>query len=138
RGEAETASRMKSGLFHLLSHELRTPVAALVGFSSLLESALAPSLHSVETEHLNHIVAAAGRLNAIIGDVLLYSRTLAGPSRLDIVECRVAELIDDAATALMGKAQEKRILLAIAPALVDVRVACDTALIHRGLCKLID
>src|SRR5205823_10163049 len=105
QGEAEAASRMKNGLFHLLSHELRTPVAALVGFSNLLESALTPSLHSVETEHLTHIAAAAGRLNAIIGDVLLYSKTLAGPSKLDIVECRVAELIDDAVTALKGKAQ---------------------------------
>jgi CheY-like chemotaxis protein len=40
QAEAEAASRMKNGLFHLLSHELRTPVSVLVGFAGLLESTL--------------------------------------------------------------------------------------------------
>jgi two-component system, sensor histidine kinase and response regulator len=138
QAEAEAASRMKNGLFHLLSHELRTPVSVLVGFAGLLESTLGRPHDVEQTDHLNHIVEAAQRLNAIIGDILLYSKTLSGPSKLDINEWSAIELIEDAVTALKGKAHEKRISLSIRVPFDDLTVACDAKLAHRALSKLLD
>jgi signal transduction histidine kinase len=137
QAEAEAASRMKNGLFHMLSHELRTPVATLVGFASLLEAALKPGPGSEQADHLNHIVEAAHRLNAIIGDILLYSKTLAGPSKLDIADWRAVELIEDAITALKGNAAEKRVALSSRVPFDDLTVACDAKLVHRALSKLV-
>jgi signal transduction histidine kinase len=138
QAEAEATSRMKNGLFHMLSHELRTPVSALVGFAGILESALKDGVDSEHTDHLNHIVAAAQRLNAIIGDILLYSKTLAGPSNLDIIDCRAVELVEDVTKALRAKAREKRISFSIRVPFDDLTVACDSKLVHRALCKLLD
>lgn len=136
--EAEAASRMKNGLFHMLSHELRTPVSALVGFADLLDSTVSRDNRPEALDHLSHIVGAAHRLNAIIGDILLYSKTLAGPSQLDIAEIRAVDLVDDAVTALKGKAQEKRIPLSTRVPFDDLKVTCDGKLVHRALAKLID
>ena len=70
-----------------------------------MSSSLKIEAHREESEHLNHIVEAAQRLNAIIGDILLYSKTLSGPSQLDIGDHLAAELVEDAVTALKAKAQ---------------------------------
>jgi signal transduction histidine kinase len=136
--EAEAASRMKTGLFHMLSHELRTPISTLVGFAGLLSASPAQAQGLDQSDHLNHIVEAAQRLNGLIGDILLYSKTLAGPSTLGFVDCTAAELIDDALTGMKAKAKLKRITLSTSISVNDLTLACDPKLLQRAISKLVD
>ncbi len=138
QAEAEAASRMKTGLFHMLSHELRTPISTLVGFAGLLSASPAQAQDPDQCDHLNHIVEAAQRLNALIGDILLYSKTLASPATAGFVDYPAAELIDDALTGMKSKAKQKRITLATSISANDLTLPCDPKLLRRAISKLVD
>ena len=113
RRTAELHSRAKSDLLATLSHEVRTPIQAIVGFAELLGTMeLDPSRRA---QALGHIDAAAGHVMALLTDVLDLSRLEAGalplvPTPLTLTDVvaevlgilsptahrRGAELVDDA------------------------------------------
>lgn len=136
--QAEMESRLKNGLFLLLSHELKTPLASLVGFAGVLSTALEGRLSDEEVEQLGHLSDAARRLNAIVADILLYSRTLSGKAQLDIAECRPADILDDALSGIKRAARQRRIALDVRHPEDEETVACDAMLVQRALNKLID
>ena len=77
---AEAANRAKSMSLANISHEMRTPLTAIMGFSQLLESSCADPL---EKERLRKIRTAGGHLLAVINDVLDISKIEAGKFTLD-------------------------------------------------------
>ena len=94
QAEAIVASRMKNGLFHVLSHELKTPLTALIGLTEVLHESLRDRLQPVEGEDFGHILVAARRLSGIVSDTLLISKALGGPQHLDLTSCRLSELLE--------------------------------------------
>src|SRR5438132_11491231 len=58
-----------------ISHDLRTPLRAMQGFSSMLLQSAASRLSEEELDYLRRIVASSSRLDQLIRDVLRYSRT---------------------------------------------------------------
>ena len=113
RRTAELHSRAKSDLLAALSHEVRTPIQAIVGFAELLGTMELDSAR--RSEALGHIDAAAGHVMALLTDVLDLSRLEAGalplvPTPLTLTDVvaevlgilsptahrRGAELVDDA------------------------------------------
>ena len=135
---AEAASNMKNGLFLMLSNELKHPVTSLAGFANTLASALKHRVEAIEADHLLQMVDAAKNLNAIISDLLLYSRTLGGSDRLEPELTLPSSLISDAAAVMRGKAREKNVILNCRNAFDENPVNCDGKLIQRALLKLID
>ena len=76
------ASKMKNGLFRILSHELKTPLVALIGLTDVLAEALKDKVEAIEAEQLGHIVGASQRLNRLISDILVLSKSFSGASSL--------------------------------------------------------
>jgi signal transduction histidine kinase len=58
-----------------ISHDMRTPLRAMQGFSSMLLNSCANRLSEEELDYLRRIVASSSRLDQLIRDVLRYSRT---------------------------------------------------------------
>ncbi|CAN5203727.1 HAMP domain-containing sensor histidine kinase [soil metagenome] len=135
---AESASRLKTSLFHVLSHELRTPIASLIGFTDLLTRSLAYTLDKRDAEHLSHVAEAAQRLNVIVSDILIYSRALGGRSQLEIHDCDITELAEQAVFGHQAAALAKRVTLDLRVELKKFEAACDSKLIRRALSNLID
>jgi two-component system cell cycle sensor histidine kinase PleC len=136
--EAEQASRLKNGLFILLSHELKTPLTSLIGFTDVLVTSLQGRLSEEEARQFAHIDDAARRLNSIVGDILLYSRSLSGAAQLDIGHCAVADIIDDALSGVKRAVRDKAIDLCVRTPPSDAMVSCDAKLVQRAFHKLID
>ena len=136
--EALAASRMKNGLFQMLSHELKTPLAALIGLTDVLSDALRNRIDRTQSEHLDHVVGAAGRLNLIINDILTLSRALAGPSRLQFLECPMREIVDDSIVGLKAKAKARDVSLVTRQPADGLTCVCDPKLLRQALYKLID
>ena len=136
--EAVTASKMKNGLFHVLSHELKTPLTALIGLTGVLSEALQAKVDPAQAEQLQHVVGAAQRLNAIISDILILSKALSGPSRQQIVSCPVRDLIDDSLVGLKVKARERNINIVTRQPDENLHAAGDQRLLRQALQKLID
>ncbi len=77
----ETALALKQTVADLeafsysISHDMRTPLRAMQGFSSMLLQSCADRLTQEELDYLRRIVASSSRLDQLIRDVLRYSRT---------------------------------------------------------------
>ncbi len=68
--QATMANEAKSNFLARISHELKTPLNAILGFSEVLQQ---DGLDSVQIEYLNHIHKAGMDLDRLISDILLYS-----------------------------------------------------------------
>lgn len=95
-------SRYKSEFLSNMSHELRSPLTAILGFTEVLRDELYGPLNGKQKEHLGHIWQAGRHLLDVIDDVLELSRIEAGRTVLDIADCYPRQVIE-AAMALLGQ-----------------------------------
>lgn len=66
---------------YIVSHDLKGPLRSITGFSSLLERKLGPALDEGSRQYLQFIVDGARHLQALIDDLLEYSRAGAKPEQ---------------------------------------------------------
>ena len=93
---AETTSQSKSSFIAILSHEMRTPLNAIIGFSDLtLDS---PNLTREAATNLQNIRHAGSTLLGIISDLLDISKMEAGKFELFPTVYEVADMINNAVT----------------------------------------
>jgi signal transduction histidine kinase len=80
---------------YTVSHDLRAPLRAIQSFATLLLEDAAPKLNPEESAHLQKIIASAARMDALINDVLAYTRVLRQEIKLQRVDVEklVRELI---------------------------------------------
>ncbi|MGH6953377.1 MAG: ATP-binding protein, partial [Alphaproteobacteria bacterium] len=84
RNEAlETADRLKSEFIANVSYELRTPLNAVSGFAEILHNQYFGPLNARQLEYSQGITEAAGRLAAIISDILDLAMIEAGRMTLE-------------------------------------------------------
>ena len=104
KNNAEAASIAKSEFMANISHELRTPMNGIIGFTDLL---LTSQLTRMQRDYLKNVSKSAYNLLNIINDILDFSRLEAGRLLIDSSTFGLGELIEEAADILSIKAQEK-------------------------------
>ena len=138
QAEAVLASRVKNGMFHVLSHELKTPLTALIGLTDVLHDSLKERVTDEESEQLRHVVDGARRLNGIISDILILSKALARPERNKYSSILVSEILDDALTGHKAHARARDVKLLQRPLEREFEIDCDPHLVRQALSKLVD
>ena len=136
--EAVAASKMKNGLFRILSHELKTPLVALCGLTDVLSGALKDRVEAIEAEQLDHIVGASQRLNRLISDILILSKSFSGLSYLSISEESIMGLLEDSIIGLEPSARAKDIHIRVTQPSKGLTLHCDCHLLRQAICKLVD
>jgi signal transduction histidine kinase len=135
---AIAASKTKNGLFRILSHELKTPLVALVGLTDVLSLALKDRVEAIEAEQLDHIVGASQKLNGMISDILVLSKSFAGRQSLAIALEPVHDLLEDSILGLEAKARDKTVKIAITRPSKGLELHCDCQLLRQAVKKLVD
>ncbi len=110
RHQAQNANRVKSMFLANTSHELKTPLNAIIGFSSMMHGEMANPLSNEEyTKYARLIQSSGEHLLALINDLLAMSKIEAG--RFDLNEEPVAlhEIIDEATHLMALQARAKSI-----------------------------
>jgi len=136
--EAVALVKMKNSLFRVMSHELKTPLTALIGLTGVLAGALKGRIEDIESEHLEHIVDAAQRLNGMVTDIILLSKAMAGPGRLAIAATDADALLDDGIVGLKFKAKQRNVQIVARPSAAGLQVDCDPQLLRQAIKKLVD
>jgi signal transduction histidine kinase len=136
--EAVAASKMKNGLFRILSHELKTPLIALIGLTDVLAEALKDKVEAIEAEQLGHIVGASQRLNRLISDILVLSKSFSGAASLRVSNENMTDLLDDSIIGLEANAKAKGIKIKIARPGKGLTLRCDSQLLRQAIKKLVD
>lgn len=129
------SERLRNSLLSALSHDLRTPLAALYGLSDTLVNSLAP-LPAAPLETARAISSEARRMNAMVNNLLDMARLQSGTVRLNRewqpIEEVVGSALQSVGAALAG--HRVRTDLAADLPLVDV----DAVLIERVLANLFE
>lgn len=104
--QAQESNRAKTTFISVMSHEFRTPLTTIVGYTELLATEVAGPLTEKQHEQLARIRASAWHLTQVIDEILTFSRGEAGRERVhrERVDLRelaapVASLFDPAASA---------------------------------------
>ena len=109
RQQADRANRLKDEFLATLSHELRSPLNAIVGWTHILRdnpSDAETRRKAVETIHRN-----AQAQNQLISDILDVSRIVAGKLRLDTARLDLVEVIEAALDTVAPAAQARGVRL---------------------------
>jgi len=107
---AEAASRAKSEFLSNMSHEVRTPLNAILGLTDLC--LLGPGEQRLH-EYLGNIRKAADHLLGIINDILDFSRIEANRLTLERLPIHLPTLIDEVHNLLIGRIEERGLMLSI-------------------------
>ena len=109
REQAEMASRSKDEFLGLLSHEMRTPLNSILGWTRILSS---HSLDEVGAAQALETIDRNAKLQArLIDDMLDVSRIISGKLRLDAQPVDLTSVINAAVETLRPAAEAKQIRL---------------------------
>jgi two-component system cell cycle sensor histidine kinase PleC len=112
RMEAEQASRMKSSFIANMSHELSTPLNAIIGFSSMLKNIEQSPLEPAQiAEFAAYINDAAEHLLKVVNSILNISKIESGTTVLDVQDVTIAEIVRSAMKFIELKAAEAGVRL---------------------------
>ncbi len=93
--EVEQASAAKSQFLANMSHEFRTPLNAILGYTSMLLKGVSGELAPNQKRNLSRIDSNAHHLLSIINDILDISRIEAGKMPLTVTEFDIAKLVTE-------------------------------------------
>lgn len=119
------------------SHELRTPVAALKNFLTLVQGSAADDLPA-RAEFLAESQIQVERLEWITKNLLDLSRMDAGLVEFEFEEQDLGELINTAAAPFKANAEAKGISLMIQPPASPLILLCDAHRLEMALSNLLD
>ncbi|MEY4719587.1 MAG: hypothetical protein RL563_2205 [Pseudomonadota bacterium] len=103
---AEAASNAKSRFLAVMSHELLTPMNAIMGFSHLIEHAKIPEK---QREQARRIKVASEQLNSLLNEILQYARLESGEMTLESHSFRASTLISQVIEHIQQSAQKKNL-----------------------------
>ncbi|MCP4700535.1 MAG: response regulator [Gammaproteobacteria bacterium] len=101
---AEIANKVKSEFLACMSHEVRTPMHAIIGFTGL---ALQTELNDKQRNYLNKVRTSAYSLLNLLNDILDFSQVEAGKLDIDRVSFQLEDVIDKLSEVLGLAAADK-------------------------------
>ncbi|MEI6613624.1 MAG: HAMP domain-containing sensor histidine kinase [Chrysiogenales bacterium] len=125
--EIEAANRAKSDFLANISHELRSPLNAIIGFSEVLKDGLAGDLSARQKDYCAEIFNSGQHLLLLINDILDLSKIEAGKMTLELEKVSMPLLLANCLSIIREKALIHDIALKISiaaglgDAMVDVR-----------------
>jgi signal transduction histidine kinase len=136
--ESEGKSRSKSDFIANLSHEFRTPLNAILGFSEILmKESFGPHASPKYREYADDIHNAAQHLLGLINDVLDLSRAEVGRLDLEFTEVNARRTIDSAVRMLHDKARAKGLSLRVDVAPDFPRLRTDERRLRQVLLNVV-
>ena len=130
---AETANKAKSTFLSNMSHDIRTPMNAIIGFTTLAVS----NIDDKERvrDYLSKILSSSNHLLSLINDILDMSRIESGKIHLEETEVSLSEVLHDLKTIISGQIHAKQLELYMDVTNEDVY--CDKTRLNQVLLNLL-
>ena len=134
--QANRASKAKSVFLSNMSHDIRTPMNAIVGFTSLAMKHI-DNRDRME-EYLKKIMTSGNHLLSLINDVLDMSRIESGKIRLEEKACSLPEILHGICNIVQADVHAKQLELHVDT--MDIRnedIFCDKLRLNQVLLNLL-
>ena len=133
---AEEGSKAKSQFLFNMSHDIRTPMNAIMGYTRLAE--MEPDIPPKVDEYIRKINVSGKHLLELIDDILEMSRIESGKIDLELVSCDLHEVLDDARSIFADQMAEKGITFTVdGSQLGEGHVLCDRKRFDRVVQNLL-
>ena len=133
---AETASKAKSTFLSNMSHDIRTPMNAIIGFTTLALSNI-DNTQRVR-DYLGKILSSSNHLLSLINDILDMSRIESGKIHLEETAVSLSDVLHDLKTIISGQIHAKQLELYMdAMDVANEDVYCDKTRLNQVLLNLL-
>lgn len=133
---ARQANAAKTKFLSNMSHDIRTPMNAIIGFTTLALTHI--SSQTLVQDYLKKIAASSKHLLSLINDVLDMSRIESGKMHLDEAPCSLAEVLHDLHSMVLYDLKAKSLKLTIDTVdVVDEQVICDRLRLNQMLMNIV-
>ena len=133
---AETANRAKSTFLSNMSHDIRTPMNAIIGFTTL-------AVRNIDNQkrvrdYLDKILSSSNHLLSLINDILDMSRIESGKIHLEETEVSLSDVLHDLKNIISGQIHAKQLDLYMdAMDVTNENVYCDKTRLNQVLLNLL-
>ena len=133
---AESANKAKSTFLSNMSHDIRTPMNAVIGFATL-------ALTNVDNtekvrDYLGKILSSSNHLLSLINDILDMSRIESGKIQLEEQEVNLSDMLHDLKNIISGQIHAKQLELYMdVMDVTDEDVFCDKTRLNQVLLNLL-
>ena len=134
--KAEAADRAKSVFLSNMSHDIRTPMNAIIGFTTLAQANL--DNREKAQEYLKKILSSSNHLLSLINDILDMSRIESGKLHIEEKECTIPDIFRDMRNIIQTQMQEKQLNFFMdAMDVTDENIYCDKLHVNQVLLNLL-
>ncbi|PYQ46628.1 MAG: histidine kinase [Acidobacteria bacterium] len=137
RIELEPASAAKSQFLANMSHEFRTPLNAILGYTSLLLQGVSGELGAQQERNLSRVDSNARHLLAIINDILDISRIEAGKMPLHVSSFPIPALVQEVLAELEPLIQRSKLSVRVETARKLRPISSDRAKVKQIVLNLV-
>ncbi|MDQ7784032.1 MAG: PAS domain-containing sensor histidine kinase [Desulfomonilaceae bacterium] len=109
RAEAEAANQAKSEFLATMSHEFRTPLNAIIGFSEILEDRECGELNEAQLKYVGHVANSGRHLLHLVNDILDLAKVESGRMELQPVPVDPDRLIRSGLLMIREKALKRNL-----------------------------
>lgn len=134
--EAEAANLAKTEFVAKITHELRTPMNSIIGFTRRVLTRNAPGLDTRVRSELEIVYRNSHNLMTLINDILDISKIEAGKMSYSIAACDATMICTEVLGEFLPLAESKRIDLRFQPAPVP-NVLCDADRLRQVVLNLV-
>jgi signal transduction histidine kinase len=133
REAAEQANQFKARLVATISHELRTPINAVIGYVDLLNDELDGPITAQQRNHLLRMRASGRHLFGLVDDLLGYARIEAGEEIVHADSFVVSDVVEQTLILIRPLAEHKGLSLRVSG--LDALVTLHTD--RRKVCQIL-
>ena len=132
---AEKASQAKTDFLSNMSHDIRTPMNAIVGLTTLMENEL--DQPEKLAEHLHKLESSGQLLLGIINNILDMSRIESGKTTLSVEPMHLSQQLDQLSTMIRAQASEKAQTFTISTHLRHENLLADPTRLNQVLMNIL-
>ncbi len=138
KDRAESLNQLKSSFVACMSHEFRTPLNAILGFSEMIaEQTFGKCTVPKYVEYAGHIRASGMHLLSLINDILDLSKLESGKESLNLEPMDLAPVISEATTFVANDANKAQVILKVDNRLDGQLVVADRRAMRQVLLNLL-
>ncbi|HJH29225.1 MAG TPA: hypothetical protein C5S51_05970 [Methanosarcinaceae archaeon] len=108
---ADSANQSKDKFLANMTHELKTPLNSIIGFSELLHDDKAGTLNQKQSRYISNVLTSSKHLLEIVNDILDISKIESGTVELQYEKIPIYAIFNDISTTMSPLASKKTITI---------------------------
>jgi signal transduction histidine kinase len=136
-GNAQKANQSKTDFLAVVSHDLRTPLNAVIGYADLLDEGIPVALPPESRQTVQRIRTSARHLMYLLNELLAFARLDGGAETVRVAPCDVCAVAREVAVVMERLAQERGLTFRLLVPDTPVGVETDADKLRQVLLNLV-